>query len=249
MRIMVKMRLNKYLARCGVASRRKSENLLERGIVKVNGVIEKKPYRIIDTDEDVVMVGDEEIWLPEKIYIMMNKPPGVITTVSDEWGRETVISHLRGEMGELDEQLIESIFPVGRLDKDTTGLLILTNDGDFCQKVIHPSEEIHKKYEVFLDGELTEMELNRVRVGEVVVDNRAVEPVSINYLSRMKDCIKYEITIVEGRKRIIKRLFGNLGKDVVKLKRVAIGGLQLGELPVGKCCRINEEEKDKIFNE
>jgi len=227
------IRLNKYVAHCGICSRRKADVLIKQGLVTVNEQIIREPgFRIKEKDE-VKYKG--KIIRPEqqRIYILMNKPKGTITTVSDERGRKTV-------MDIIGDKIQERIFPIGRLDKDTTGLLLLTNDGDLSKKLAHPSYMVKKVYHVVLDKPVTKKHLQQIRDGLTLEDGLA--PVDgVDYVrNKGKNEVGIEIHI--GRNRIIRRIFDHLGYKVVKLDRMYFGGLTKKDLPRGRYRFLEERE-------
>ena len=227
------IRLNKYVAHCGICSRKKADVLIKQGLVTVNEQIIREPgFRIKEKDE-VKYKG--KIIRPEqqRIYILMNKPKGTITTVSDERGRKTV-------MDIIGDKIQERIFPIGRLDKDTTGLLLLTNDGDLSKKLAHPSYMVKKVYHVVLDKPVTKKHLQQIRDGLTLEDGLA--PVDgVDYVrNKGKNEVGIEIHI--GRNRIIRRIFDHLGYKVVKLDRMYFGGLTKKDLPRGRYRFLEERE-------
>jgi len=245
--IPMRMRLNRFLARCGISSRRKSEEILREGLVCVNNCVERRPFTIIDTESDVITVKGEIVKIQKNMYLMMNKPEGVLTTVSDDRGRLTVIDVVREMMPELTDDVIKGLFPVGRLDKDTTGVLLLTNDGDLCAKIIHPRNEIEKVYFVKLNKKISQGDFERIKSGGVEIDGRKVNVNDFKYISNKENVFLYRLSIIEGRNRIVKRLFNSLGYRVSGLERVAIGRLSLGELAPGKVIFLRDRDIEKIF--
>lgn len=229
-----KIRLQKFLAENGVASRRKSEELIERGKVKVNG----HPASIgdkVDPKRDLVTVSGERI-VPVSsgnIYIMLNKPRGYVTTMSDEMGRKCV--------AELIEDIEERLFPVGRLDRDSEGLLLFTNDGEFANMMTHPSMHISKTYRVTVKPAATEEQLIELSSG-VVIDGKKTLPASIQVLSGDSSRSVLQITIHEGRNRQIRKMCEAVGLETVRLKRISIGALKLGSLSVGTYRELKKEE-------
>ena len=216
------MRLNKYVANCGVAARRKAGEMILAGEITVNGKVITEPgYRVLP--KDVVKLKGKDIKPVErKIYLLMNKPKDTITTVSDERGRKTVIDLVK-------RTVKERIFPVGRLDRDTTGLLLLTNDGDLAQAMAHPSYRIKKLYHAVLDKALTKSDLEGIAKGVELEDGLA-EVDGIQYVSgASKDEVMIEIHI--GKNRIVRRIFEHLGYQVMRLDRVFYGGLTKKDLP------------------
>lgn len=229
-----KIRLQKFLAENGVASRRKSEELIERGKVKVNG----HPAFLgdkVDPKRDLVTVSGERI-VPVSsgnIYIMLNKPRGYVTTMSDEMGRKCV--------AELIEDIEERLFPVGRLDRDSEGLLLFTNDGEFANMMTHPSMHISKTYRVTVKPAATEEQLVELSSG-VVIDGKKTLPASIQVLSGDSSRSVLQITIHEGRNRQIRKMCESVGLETVRLKRISIGALKLGGLSVGTYRELKKEE-------
>jgi len=217
-------RINKFLADCGVASRRGAEELIRFCKVKVNGkVVTNLSTQITDFDR-VEVDGKQITCQPEKVYILLNKPAGVVTTCSDPFGRKTVLDLLKG----VDAR----IFPVGRLDFATEGLLILTNDGEFAYKVTHPSSEIAKTYVAALDKEPTGQQLGELRAGAGFNP-----PKSLKVSGTVA-----EITICEGKNRQVRKMFEAVGLCVVHLRRISIGSLTLGDLKTGEWKYISEQE-------
>lgn len=228
------MRLQKYMAKCGVASRRKSEEIILEGRVKVNGVIVKKLGTIIDPSKDVVEVDNKVINVEEnKIYIMLNKPEGYVTTVRDKYSEKIVLDLIDG--------INERIYPVGRLDSETTGLLLITNDGDLTYKLTHPSYQVLKKYIALVEGIPNNKKLHKFRRG-LKIDGRVTAEAYIKILKKYKNTSLLEISIHEGRNRQIRKMCQHIGHPVIKLKRVAIGELELGKLEVGKWRYLTSKE-------
>ncbi len=219
-------RLPKYLARCGVASRRKAEDLIRSGLVAVNGEIVAEPGRKIDPGRDRVTVGGREIYPPEgPVYLLLHKPAGYVTTARDPWGRPTVMD-LVPEKG-------VRLFPAGRLDLETTGLLLLTNDGEVVQALTHPRYEVPKVYEALVQGKLGKETLTKLRRGILLEDGPTL-PAKVEILTVKEGNAILRITVREGRKRLIRRMCEAAGHPVLALKRVAMGPLVLGDLPAGK---------------
>lgn len=227
------MRLNKYVALCGVAARRKASEIIQAGEVTVNGeVVTEAGRRILPTD--VVRHKGAILKPVEKmIYILLNKPKGYITTVTDDRGRKTV-------MDLVSRTVKERIFPVGRLDRDTTGLLVLTNDGDLSQKLSHPSYRIKKFYHVGLDKPLTKNDMEAIAKG-IELEDGIAEVDAINYVEgAKKDEVMVEIHI--GKNRIVRRIFESLGYELTRLDRVYYGGLTKKDLPRGDYRSLTERE-------
>lgn len=219
------IRLNKYVANAGIASRRKADELIAQGLVKVNGeVVKEMGFRVKKTDE---IRFKDKIIKPEtkKRYFLLNKPKNLITTMSDEKGRKTV-------MDIMSTACEQRIFPVGRLDRNTTGLLLFTNDGDLAKKLSHPSYEVRKIYHVILDKPMTDNDLEKVRKGLTLEDGEAsVDKVVFDEANKSKKGVV--ITIHIGRNRIVRRIFSHLGYTVVKLDRIYYGGLTKKNLSRG----------------
>ncbi|MBU3203371.1 pseudouridine synthase [Clostridium algidicarnis] len=231
-------RLQKYMARCGVASRRKSEQYILEGIVKVNGTVINELGFKVDPKKDKVYVNDKLI-KPEKdkVYIVLNKPEGYVTTLNDERGRKTIL-----DLVTVDER----IFPVGRLDYDSSGLLFLTNDGEVYNKVIHPREVIGKTYLALIEGIFTTSELNTFRSG-VDIDGYITKRSNIEVKEIYKNNSSLvEITIYEGKNRQIRKMCSALDHEVLKLQRISIGEITLENLEEGNWRYLNKEELDYI---
>ena len=218
------MRINKFLAEQGVASRRKADEMIAAGRVTIN---EKTATLGSDvTDNDKVAVDGNAIGnaAPSLVYYVMNKPKGVVCTMSDDRGRKTVADLLPEGIGR--------VFPVGRLDYDTEGLLILTNDGNLSNALTHPRNEVQKTYLAKIEGTLTEKDLNPIRSG-IDLDGVLTKKCKAHIVETNKDYTKVHITISEGRNREIRRMFESIGKNVCFLKRVKIGTLTLAGLDRG----------------
>lgn len=220
-----KIRLQKYMAQCGVASRRRSEELIKLGRVRVNGLMIKE-MGVLVTEEDIVEV-DKKIIKKEhrKIYIMLNKPVQYVTTVNDPEGRKTVLDLIKG----IDER----VYPVGRLDYDTTGLLILTNDGDFAYSITHPSQEIRKTYLAEVFAKPSNDTLHLLRTGVILDGKPTARAEAEIYETKAKSTV-LKIIIREGRNRQVKRMCEEVGHPVIKLERIAVGDLNLGNLKQGQ---------------
>jgi 23S rRNA pseudouridine2605 synthase len=219
------MRINKFLAEKGIASRRHADKMIEDGRVTINGVLAALGATV--EEGDVVCVDDISLSMEEKKeeYYIMNKPKGVICTVSDDRGRKTVMDLLPNNVGR--------VFPVGRLDYETEGLLIFTNDGDLAFRLTHPSSEIPKTYMAKIEGTLTEKDLNPLRSG-VELDGVMTKKCKAHIVETHKDYTKVHITITEGKNRQVRRMFEAIGKNVELLRRVSIGQLKLKGLNRGE---------------
>lgn len=227
-------RLQKYMARCGVASRREAENIILDGRVKVNKKIVTELGVKVDEDNDKVFL-DGELIKPEKklYYIMLNKPKGYITTVKDEFERKTVL--------ELVKDIDARLYPVGRLDYDSEGLLLLTNDGDFAYKMTHPTQHIPKKYHAIVDGVADLGHVMKLRQG-VEIDGYLTKPAKVEIADTKERTTLLKITVSEGKNRQIRRMCEAVGLPVIKLTRVSIGNVVLGNLPKGKWRHLTEAE-------
>ncbi len=235
---MEEMRLQKYLALCNVASRRASEEIILQGRVCINGV-KCKTLGTKVTDGDVVSVDGEKISLEtKKYYIMLNKPIGYVTTVSDEQGRPTVM--------ELISDISKRVYPVGRLDFNTEGLLLMTNDGDFTYKITHPKHKLNKTYEVWVSGKAEQNAIRKLEQG-VYIDGKKTFPATVDVIDHTKASALLSITIHEGRNRQIRKMCASVGFKVMNLKRVSEGGLSLGHLPIGKWRHLTDAEVKLIL--
>lgn len=216
------MRLNKYIAHSGICSRRQAGDYVKDGLVKVNGTTERNPAYQIQEGDQVTFRGKAVQPEEELVYILLNKPSGVITTMSDERGRRTVMDVLAGAVP-------QRIFPVGRLDRDTTGLLLLTNDGQLAKKMMHPSYEVPKVYQVTLDKEVTAEHLQQIAAGLTLEDG----PVQVDWVNytQPSDQKVVSLEIHIGRNRIVRRIFEHLGYRVVHLDRPYLAGLTKKDLP------------------
>ncbi len=232
-----KIRLQKHLAECGVASRRKAEELIEAGKVKINGHIAEIGAKVDPKRDKVTVRGKAVVPVNEKVYIMLNKPRGFVTTMSDELGRKTV-SDLVADAG-------NRIFPVGRLDRDSEGLLIMTNDGDFANKLTHPSSHVNKTYRVTVKGVAEEEQLLKMKEG-IVLDGRKTLPCDCFVAERKPDRTVLIFVLSEGRNRQIRRMCEEVGLEVLRLKRTEIAGVKLGMLPQGKWRPLNEREMRRL---
>ena len=229
------VRLQKFLAEQGVASRRKSEELIMAGKVKVNGHVAQIGQKI-NPRKDLVTVGKQKITSVKNrkmIYIMLHKPRGYVTTVSDEQNRKTVM--------DLVSDIDERIYPVGRLDKDSEGLLILTNDGSFTNAMTHPSHNYSKVYRVTVRPKITDEILYNLRSG-IEIDGKKTAPCEVTVLTTEENRVVLEIILKEGRNRQIRKMCESQGLEVARLKRTAIGSLKLGMLPQGKYRELSEKE-------
>lgn len=232
------MRLQKYLAQSGVASRRNSEKLIADGHVTVNGLVVTEMGVQVDEDRDRICLDGQPVRLEtEKHYIMYNKPAGEVTTVSDPEGRATVMDRF--------ENYPVRLFPVGRLDYDSEGLLLLTNDGDLMNDLLHPSREVMKTYLAKVSNRLTMEEIRRLRSG-VMLDDRLTSPATVRVVREEAFDTVVLVSIHEGRYRQVRRMFEAVGHQVVTLKRVGFGPLELNDLPRGQWRKLTDAEVRKL---
>ena len=234
------MRINKYIAHAGVASRRNAEELIKNGHVTINGtVVDNLATQVKASDR--VEIDGSPIYNEEKVYYLLNKPRGVISSVSDEKGRKTVVDLL--------PEVRERIYPVGRLDWDTSGLLILTNDGDFTDKMIHPRNEIDKVYLARVKGIATKENLRPLTRG-VMVDGRKKKPAHYHIVKvdKEKNRSVVELTIHEGRNHQVKKMFEEVGLLVDKLSRIRFGTLDLAGLRPGEFRKLSKKEISQLHN-
>ena len=227
------MRLNKFLSSCGLASRRKCEEIILAGRVSVNGQTVQNLSTVVDEKKDKVCCDGKEMKLPtEFVYLKMNKPKGYACTASDEKGRKTIFDLVESDV---------RLFNVGRLDYDTEGLILLTNDGDFANLVTHPKYHFEKEYIATVEGEVKEGDLAVLRKG-VVIDGVRMPTAKVKLLSFDGKWSKVSVIIDEGQNHQVRRMFEAIGKDIKLLKRVRIGDVHLGGLYRGKTKPLTAEE-------
>lgn len=226
-------RLNKYIAHCGVCSRRKAADLVKNGEIKVNDVVEENPSYMVQEGDVVKYLGKTLVLEVNKVYILLNKPKKVVTTLSDEKQRRTVIDVL-------GNKIKERIYPVGRLDYMTTGLLLLTNDGDLAKKLSHPSHEVRKLYHVTLDQAIQQKDVDKILEGLVLEDGYA--EVDSCHILPGKQNLQLMVQLHQGKNRIVRRIFAHLGFLVTKLDRVNYAGLTKKDLPRGWHRHLTEQE-------
>lgn len=232
------MRLNKFLASCGAASRRGADELISAGRIRVNSIVVTELGKMVETDNDTVTLDGKKVEPVSKMtYIMLYKPKGCITSLRDEKGRKTVYDYLDVE--------VPHLVPVGRLDYDTEGLLLLTNDGELVNRLAHPSGEVPKSYLVRAEGEFPEHILAKLRKG-VEIDGVKTKRSKVKLLEQGEKEAKLLVTITEGRNRQVRRMFEAVERNVVFLKRVAIGDLRLGGLARGAWRYLREEEVEYL---
>lgn len=236
----MKERLQKILARAGTGSRRTVEQYIQDGRVSVDGTVVSDMGVKVDPAEHEICLDGKPVDSPEdKIYILLNKPVGYVTTLSDPQGRPIVTTLLRG--------ITQRVFPVGRLDLNTEGALLLTNDGALAQRILHPRFEVTKTYVAKIVGQPSVESMKRLASG-IELEGRRTAPARLKVLRRSSRFSVIEITIHEGRKRQVRKMFAAVGHRVVALKRTAYGGLKLGPLPTGKFRIIGKSDIEKIFS-
>lgn len=229
-------RLNKYLANLGVASRRDIKSLLKHQVVTVNGERIKESGFRINPEKDDVRINGDKIKAPELVYFLINKPKGVVSTTEDEYGRKNVISLIKTK---------ERIYPIGRLDKDTTGLLILTNDGTLTNLLTHPRFHVDKEYRLKIAGEISNEQIRALRNG-VLLDDGITAPGRVSIIKSDKKTTLLVMTIHEGRNRQIRRMCETVGVTLIELQRIKFGPISLGGLAEGKFRILTQEEILKL---
>lgn len=237
---MAEERLQKVLAAAGVCSRRQAENLIVAGRVSVDGLMVTVLGSKVDPSRQLIAVDGRPLARskPGLVYYLLNKPRGYVTTMSDPQGRPLVTSLLKGVKAR--------VFPVGRLDIDTSGALLLTNDGELTQKVLHPSNEINRTYLALVAGHPSVAKLESLRQG-IILEGKKTWPAKIRVVANEADATRIEITIHEGRKRQVRKMFAAIGHPVKELARTAYGKLELGNLPVGRFRELTENDLKKLL--
>lgn len=232
------MRLQKFLSECGVASRRKSEELIAQNKVKVNGRIAQIGDKINPKKDEVTVNGKRVLQVAESYYIMLHKPRGFVTTMNDEMGRKCVT--------DLTKDLGARVYPVGRLDRESEGLLLLTNDGAFANAMTHPARHVPKTYRVTVRPGVTEEQMTKLTTG-LMIDGKKTAPAEVNVVTKEEGRVVLQMTLYEGRNRQIRKMCEALGLEVARLKRTAVGPVKLGMLPQGKWRALNGQEVDKLL--
>lgn len=227
------IRLQKFMADCGVASRRKAEEMIAAGKVKVNGKIAEIGEKVDPKKDTVTVYGKKIVQSKNYIYLMLNKPRGFVTTMSDEMDRKCV--------AELVSDVGQRVYPVGRLDRDSEGLLLITNDGEFANAMTHPSRHISKTYRVTVRPGITEDQLT-VLTSSLMIDGRKTLPADVRIITKEENRTVLEIILYEGRNRQIRRLCEEAGLETARLKRLAIGQLKLGMLKPGEYRSLTHDE-------
>lgn len=230
------MHLNLYLSRAGIASRRKAAEMIKRGFISVNGNTEQNPgYKVQPGDK--VRCGEQIVRQPrEYIYVVLNKPKGYLSTTSDDQGRKNVLDLVA-------QATKQRLYPVGRLDKDTTGLLLLTNDGDFAHKLAHPRFEVSKTYEVVVEDDLPPENIKKIADG-IYLSDGFIKPDYVGYVGKSNRRIK--ITLHSGRNRIIRRIIEQIGHNVKELIRTKFANLTIKSVPVGAWRLLSDQEIDSL---
>ena len=232
------MRLQKYLASCGIASRRNAEKIISEGRISVNGIVVTELGTRVDEQTDVVSMDGRTVYPEkEKHYIAYNKPVGEVTTSRDPEGRKTVLDRFADYPVRL--------FPVGRLDYDSEGLLLLTNDGDLMNRLLHPSYEIPKSYLTRVSNHVSDESIRSLRKG-IMIDGRLTSPANVRLIRHDAFSTELLITIHEGRNRQVRKMIAAIGHQVVRLKRVRFGPVQLGDLPSGMWRKLTDDEISKL---
>ncbi|MGN0173724.1 MAG: pseudouridine synthase [Acutalibacteraceae bacterium] len=235
------LRIQKFMSECGVCSRRKAEEMILAGKVKINGSLAKIGDKINPYKDKVTVQGKLIKRQKEKRYIMLHKPRGFVTTMSDEMGRKDITM--------LTEDVGERVYPVGRLDKNSEGLLLLTNDGEFANMMAHPKTHIPKTYRVTVRPPVTDEMLNSLINGVKLDDGYVTAPAEVSVAQSEENRIVLLITIFEGKNRQIRRMCEALGIELIRLKRISIGDVRLGMLPQGKWRDLKEQEVRSLYSQ
>ena len=233
-----KIRLQKFMSECGVASRRKSEELIEQGKVRVNGSVASLGDKISPKKDTVTVNGKKITKQKEHKYIMLHKPRGFITTMSDEMERKCV--------AQLISDVPQRVYPIGRLDRESEGLLLFTNDGEFANALTHPKKHVSKTYRVTVRPGITEEQIVAITEG-IIIDDRKTAPAEVRVITKEENRVVLEIILYEGRNRQIRKMCEQLGLEVARLKRTAIGSVKLGMLKQGDWRDLSEEEVRKLM--
>lgn len=235
----MKERLQKYMAACGVAARRKCEEIIEEGRVKVNGNIVTELGFKVDPELDEIVVDSKLIKLEErKVYILLNKPEGYVSTVKDERGRKTILDIVK---------VNERIFPIGRLDYNTSGMILLTNDGDIYNRIIHPRKEVNKVYIAVIEGTPSKDKIDEFCNG-IDIGGYITAKAKFRIIEKLQDKSKVEIIIHEGKNRQVRRMCEKIGHPVIALKRISVGNIKLGNLRRGEWRYLDENEINYLKN-
>ncbi len=239
------MRLNKFLAQSGLTSRRKADKLIASGKITVNGKNVNQPFFCVKNSDTVEINNQRVSIFAKKIYLLINKPKGVTTTCSDKFAKTTILDLIPKKIFSKEIK----VYPAGRLDKNSTGLVILTNDGNFCYNITHPKFEIEKEYIVELSRELKKADLKKAKTGVHDQGQTLKLKAITKNEEKIARCSKFNVIITEGKKRHIRRLFNQLGYKVKNLKRIRIGKFTLGNLREGEYRVISQIKIKKYLNE
>lgn len=231
------VRLQKYMADCGIASRRKAEEMIASGAVKVNGITAKIGDKVNPAKDKITAHNRRIVPAAKMVYLMLHKPRGFVTTMNDEMGRKCV--------AELVKDVGVRVYPVGRLDRESEGLLLMTNDGAFAQALTHPSRHIPKTYRVTVRPGVTDEQITSLTVG-VMVDGKKTLPAEVRVVTKEPGRVVLEIVLFEGRNRQIRKMCEQLGLEVARLKRIAVGNVKLGMLRMGDWRMLNEQEMSSL---
>jgi len=234
----MKIRINKFIASAGITSRRKVDDLIRQGRIKVNGKVPLEPGIMIDPDNDIVTLDDEVVTLEkEKVYILMNKPPKTICSSLDDRGRTTVVDLVKTNV---------RVFTVGRLDYDAEGVLLLTNDGELANMLTHPRYGVERVYHVKIKGVITPLKLQEIKKGIHLRDG-FVKPESVRVIKSTGINSWVELILKEGKHHEVKRIFDAIGYDVLRLKRVEFAGLRVDDIPVGGYRELTPKEVRRLY--
>ncbi len=232
-------RLQKHLAKAGIASRRNAEKLIKEGRITVNGKVVSEMGTKVDPDTDVILFKGQKVIVENKLYLLLHKPTGYLCTLHDPQKRPIITDLL--------PHISKRIFPVGRLDLDSEGALIMTNDGELSQFLQHPRFEVDKTYKATVKGKPTNSELHQLRKG-IMLDGQKTYPAQIRVLRKSSESTILEIIIHEGKKRQVRKMFAAIGYPVQRLIRTAYGNLKLGDLPSGKYRKLTKNDIKKLFS-
>ncbi len=236
----MQIRLNKFLSKAGLASRREADRMIEQGRIRVNGrVVSQLGYKIDDEKDKVEVDGGQLKKEESSVYLMLSKPRGYLVTLADPFQRPTIIKLL--------PRLKKRIYPVGRLDYDSEGLLLLTNDGELASRLTHPRYEVRKTYLIKVKGDAEPAKLGRLERG-IFLDGKKTAPARIERLGRSSKSTLFRVEIHEGRKRELRNMFRAIGHEVVRLKRIGFGGLKLGKLKKGEWRFLTPREIEMLKN-
>ena len=231
------MRLNKFLARAGIASRRKSDELIQMATTTVNGKVCLDPAYKVDLKDSICFDGKKVVIESKKVVLMLNKPKKVITTVKDTHGRKTVMDFVPSKL---------RLTPVGRLDQNTTGLLLLTNDGDLQQYLTHPKNKVPKDYEVLIEGKINMKNIQKLKSG-IYIGYKEYGKGEVLEQKTIKGRSKIILRMKQGKKREIRRIFHRLNKKLISLKRIGYASIKLGSLSEGECRQLTKNEINDLY--